>query len=112
VTGYTKAKAVSDALPDYPGRQALQDLLRPALEPLAKKWAGHKVQRLAGFWLLWHTMGGLEGMLASGLWSRGGVYTQRHEFSVVFGCEVENWMPQLVEALAGADGVRPAVRSA
>jgi hypothetical protein len=108
VTAYTRAKALSDATPDYPGRQALEDLLRPALEPLAKKWAGHKVQRLAGFWLLWHTMGGLDGLLASGLWSRANVYAQRHEFLVVFGCEVEAWMPGLVERLAGAPEVTPA----
>jgi hypothetical protein len=112
VSGYTKAKTVAGALPDYPGRQALEDLLRPVVEPLAKKWAGHKVQRLVGFWLMWHTMGGLEGLIASGLWSRGNLYAQRHEFHEVFGCQVEDWMPALVTALAGAPGVLPAKASA
>jgi hypothetical protein len=108
VTAYTRTKAVADALPAYPGRQALEDLLRPVVEPLAKKWAGHKVQRLVGFWLMFHTMGGMEGLIASGLWSRGNLYAQRHEFHEVFGVEVEAWMPEVVAVLATAPGVAPA----
>jgi hypothetical protein len=95
-------------MPQYPGRAALEEFLRPVVEPLARKWAGHKVQRLVGFWLMWHTMGGMEGLIASGLWSRGNLYVQRSEFDDVFGVEVEAWMPDLVHALAGAPGVVPA----
>lgn len=102
------AKRLAESIPQYPGRAALEDLLRPVVEPLAAKWAGHKVQRLVGFWVMWHTMGGIEGLIASGLWSRGNLYVQRGEFHEVFGCEVENWMPHLVQALAQAPGVVPA----
>ncbi len=104
----SKAKVIADAVPQYPGRKALEDLLRPAVEPLARKYAGHKVQRLVGFWLMFHTMGGMDGLLASGLWSRGNLYAQRSEFHDVFGVEVERWMPDLVAALAAAPGVQPA----
>ncbi len=103
MTAYTRAKVVSDGLPDYPGRGALEVLFRPVVEPLAKRYAGHKVQRLLGFWLCWQTMGGHEGLLASGLWSRTVVYNSQHEFEAVFGSPVEQWMPHLALALVEAD---------
>jgi hypothetical protein len=95
----------SVAAVQYPGKEAWEALLRPVVEPLAKKWAGHKVQRLVGFWVIWHTMGGFDGLLESGLWSRAGVYAQRQEFHEVFGVEVEAWMPHLSLALLDADAV-------
>jgi hypothetical protein len=103
VSAHTRARAVSEALPAYPGRDVLAQLLRPVVEPLARKYAGHHVQRLLGFWLCWHVMGGMEGLVASGLWSRGSIYRQRHEFLEVFEVEVEVWAPHLALALIDAE---------
>ncbi len=96
-------KAINAATPDYPGREALQALLRPVVEPLARKYAGHHVQRLLGFWFCWQVMGGMDGMVGSGMWSRAAVYRQRHEFHEVFGMEVEVWAPHLALAIIEAD---------
>lgn len=99
-------KAVSEAMPDYPGRAALEQGLAVVLEPLTKRYAGHQVQRLLGFWLCWHAYGGtVDGMLAAGHWSRGNVYAQRKEFHAVFGVEVEEFLPVLAAAVqAPSDG--------
>ncbi len=93
-------KAVSDAMPDYPGRAALEQGLATVLEPLTRRYAGHQVQRLLGFWLCWHSYGGLDGMLAAGHWSRGNLFAQRKEFHAVFGVEVEQFLPVLAAAVA------------
>jgi hypothetical protein len=98
----SRLKAVAEAVPDYPGRAQLEDVLGPLILPLAKRYAGHKVQRLLGFWLCWHTMGGLSGMEAAGVWARAGIYKQRAEFHDVFGVAVEEFMPGLVAALSEA----------
>jgi len=103
MSSVTAAKALSRVLPDYPGRQALQEVLRPVIEPLAAKYAGHHVQRLLGFWFCWHVMGGVDGMTSSGMWSRAAVYRQRSEFHEVFGEPVEVWSPHLAIALVDAE---------
>jgi hypothetical protein len=103
MSAVTAAAAVGRVLPDYPGREVLQQLLRPVVEPLAQRYAGHHVQRLLGFWLCWHVMGGLDGLLAAGHWSRAGVYRNRREFLEVFGVEVEVWAPHLALALVEAE---------
>lgn len=103
MTGLAKAHGVAQAMPDYAGRAQVEALFRPIVEPLAKRYAGHKVQRLLGFWLCWQTMGGHEGLIESGMWSRTVVYDSRHDFEVVFGMPVEQWMPHLALAIIEAD---------
>lgn len=93
------------SVPNYPGRGALEALLRPVVAPAARKYAGHRVQRLLGFWVLWHTFGGRQGLQAAGLLSRGGLYGQRQEFAEVFGVPVEDFGPvELRRALGGDSG--------
>ena len=65
----------------------------PVLGPVLMHHAGIKVQRLLGYWALWHAFGGLDGLLASGVIGRAGAYAQRSEFHQVFGVEVENFLP-------------------
>jgi hypothetical protein len=57
--------------------------------------AGHEVQRLLGFWLCWHALGGFEPLVASGLWSRGGAYRQLQQFREQFRCSPDELLPEL-----------------
>ncbi len=65
---------------------------------------GHRLQRMVGFWVMWHFFGGQEGLERSGRWSRAGIYKQRAEFRETFRCEVENWQPAAVPGLSRMDG--------
>lgn len=66
------------------------------LEPAAGVIAGRFVQRLLGFWVMWHLAGGLEPLIERGWVSRSGVYRQRGEFHKVMGTEVENFWPEAI----------------
>lgn len=95
----TTAAALGRALPDYPGRQLLEGVLAPVVRPVAAHLAGQSVQRLLGFFLLWHSYGGFEGLLASRVISRAGIYAQRREFAEVFGVDVDEFLPEVATAL-------------
>lgn len=69
------------------------------LEPIARKVAGHQVQRLLGFWVLWHSFGGMEPLLAAKIIARTGVYVQRKEFRKAFGIDVEDFWPEIAQGL-------------
>jgi hypothetical protein len=73
----------------------------PGVEAVAGEVSGFTVQHLLGFWVLWHTMGGLEPLLAQGIISRSGVYGQRSTFHKVMKVEVENFWPEAAAVLAG-----------
>lgn len=99
-------------LPNYPGRKGLERAVGRVTAPLGKKYAGHAIQRLLGFWALWHTYGDLDGLIGAGLISRSGAYTQRREFRDMFGVDVADWQPSIgaelfsggvAEQLSGAD---------
>lgn len=66
------------------------------LEPLAKEVGGGVIQRLVGFWVMWHLAGGLEPLLAKGWVSRASVYRSRNEFHRHMGVEVEAFWPEAV----------------
>ena len=83
----------------------------PGLEALAGEVAGHTVQHLLGFWVLWHTAGGLEPLIAQGVISRAGVYGQRSKFHQVMHIEVEQFWPEAVAFMA-AERVRVAEAAA
>jgi len=87
-------------MPQYPGRKTLEGLLRPVVAPAGRKYAGHKIQRLLGYWVLWHTMGGSEGLLKAQMMSRVGEWNQRTEFREVFGVEVQDFAPEAAARLA------------
>ena len=71
----------------------------PILGPFLKGVAGVKTQRLLGFWFMWHAAGGLKPLLATGWIARSGIYAQQGEFAQVFGCSVDDFMPELASEL-------------
>lgn len=100
------------AAPDYPGRELLEAILAPVVKPVAQRVAGQSVQRLLGFWVMWHSYGGFHGLLDARVISRAGVYAQRKEFAEVFGTPIEDFLPQVAAALSVvqlAAGVAPAL---
>jgi len=71
----------------------------PLLGPFLKGVAGTKTQRLLGFWFMWHAAGGLKPLLATGWIARSGIYAQQGEFAQVFGCPVDDFLPELALAI-------------
>lgn len=90
-----KVRAVSKRVPKYPGRAALE----AAVTPLARRVAANTIQRLLGFWVLWHTYGSLSAIVDAGLMKRATVYKARADFVDVFGVNVEDWLPEIAEQL-------------
>lgn len=72
----------------------------PGLEAVASEVAGHTVQHLLGFWVLWHTAGGFEPLLAQGTLSKSSVYHLRSQFHRIMHVEVENFWPEAVAFMA------------
>ena len=66
------------------------------LEPLAKEISGRVVQRMVGFWVMWHLAGGFDGLIATGWLSRTAVYRSRGEFHRIMKVEVENFWPEAI----------------
>lgn len=71
----------------------------PGMELVAGEVAGFTVQHLLGFWVLWHTAGGLEPLIAQGVIARSGVYSQRSKFHQVMHVEVEHFWPEVVAVM-------------
>jgi len=74
----------------------------PGLESVAGEVAGHTVQHLLGFWVLWHTAGGLEPLIAQKVLGRSSIYHLRNEFHRILKVEVENFWPEQAACLAAA----------
>lgn len=72
----------------------------PGLEGVAGEVAGHTVQHLLGFWVLWHTAGGLEPLLAQKIISKSSVYHMRAQFHRIMKIEVENFWPEAATVFA------------
>ena len=72
----------------------------PGVEFVAGEVAGHTVQHLLGFWVLWHTSGGLEPLIALKVIGRSTVYRQRSDFHRIMRVEVENFWPEAVAFMA------------
>lgn len=86
-----------------------QTFTRKIIEPMATQIAGHSVQRLLGFWVLWHMMGGSSrGVQLVGIGERQIQRTKR-EFLVAFGCDVSEFLPELAAEIVKAvsDGDEP-----
>ena len=92
--------AIAAAMPEYPGRKTLEGALRPLVASAGRVYAGHKIQRLLGYWVLVHAMGGREGLVKARMISRVGEWNQQTEFRAVFGVEVEDFMPEIAAGLA------------
>lgn len=93
-------RAPKTKVPDYPGKKAAEAALGPLVEPLARKMAATVIQRLTGFWTIWHVYGGDSPRVQreTGL-SRSSVYRSRDEFARVFGVDVEDWHPEIAAML-------------
>jgi len=78
------------------------------LEPLAKEISGRVVQRMVGFWVMWHLAGGFEPLIATGWLSRTATYRSRKEFGQIMHVEVEDFWP---EAIAFIDSERKRLAS-
>lgn len=68
----------------------------PGVEALSGAIAGSIVQRLLGFWVMWHLAGGLEPLIEAGWLSRSTVYRQRGQFHRVLGTDVDVFWPEAV----------------
>jgi len=72
--------------------------------PVAQALSGRIVQRLLGFWVLWHTYGGtMSALIDEGVMSRAKVYQNRSDFVAAFGVNVEDWQPELAALLRSSD---------
>ena len=91
---YARVKKAADAIPQYPGRTALEAAIRPVVEPLAKHAASSTVMRLLGFWVLWNSFGSVAALVEAGVMSRANVYRCRNDFRSLFGVEVEDFQPE------------------
>lgn len=72
--------------------------LRSPLE----QFAGHKVMRLLGYWVLVQTYGGWAGVAEQPFWSEGTIQRWRLEFFEVFGCHAEQYVPEVAPVLKEA----------
>jgi hypothetical protein len=72
------------------------------------KQVGHVVQRLLGFWFVYNAVGGLDAMIASGLWPKSTAYKQLAEFRAFYGCDPEDLEPELGSAIVRAAATWPA----
>lgn len=80
----------------------------PGVEPVAKGVARGTVQRLMGFWLIWHLYGGaddIENLVKAQVASRASAYRNKTEFYAVFGMTVDEFAPDLAREVrkAGVD---------
>jgi len=67
--------------------------------------ARQTVQRLMGFWLMFHLYGGtVAGLLEAGVMTSATAYRQMHEFREVFGMDVREFAPDLAQEVAKAGG--------
>lgn len=103
---------IAERVPQYPGRKAVERVLAPMVGSVGDLYAGHVLQRVCGFWLLTHACGGWAGLRSTKLLSEPGAYKQRRAFRVLFGCDAEDFEPELgrlvyesafAEALLGKD---------
>lgn len=74
----------------------------PGVSAISRGVARSSVQRLLGFWVMWHLYGGLQGILSHGVMAQSTAYRQVTEFRAVFGQEVEDWSPALAAAIRSA----------
>lgn len=69
------------------------------LAGLGAEVAGHEFQRLLGFWFCWHALGGFDGMLGTGLWSKSGIYRQVKDFRDCYGVGPDELLPEFAGEL-------------
>ena len=74
----------------------------PGVKPVAKGIARQTVQRLIGFWFLWHLYGAgedIQRLVRGDLMSQASAYRQKVEFYSCFGVPVEDFLPDLAKMI-------------
>src|SRR4051794_12959713 len=56
----------------------------PALDPVAMAWARRLTEEQVGFWVLWHTLGGFEGLQRYGM-HKSTIWRKVKKFRMVLG---------------------------
>lgn len=83
----------------------------PGVQPLAKGIARQSVQRLMGFWLMWHLYGcegeNLRPLVDGDVMGQSTAYRQKVEFYAVFGVPVDEFLPDLA-VIVRQFGTKPA----
>lgn len=74
----------------------------PGVTPFAQGIARNTVQRMLGFWVMWHVFGGQDGLLEAEVMAASTMYRQMSEFRAVFGVDVADWCPDLSAKIAEA----------
>lgn len=74
----------------------------PGVRLVSEGIARQTIQRLLGFWLMWHMFGGLQAGIDAGAFGRSGAYRQREEFELIFGTPIDEFMPELGKIVRGA----------
>jgi hypothetical protein len=98
------AQKASKKVPNYPGRRAAESVAGQLLGPALKRYAGHQVTRLLGFWVMVGTFGSPEALITSGILSKSAVYRQLAEFRQTFGVELRDWHPELLREFPVLEG--------
>ena len=73
---------------------AYWEFVKSVMGPLPALYGSNTVQRLIGFHVCWHLMGGWDGLKKAG-WNRHQIWRNRRDFLEVFGIEVEDAFPDL-----------------
>lgn len=69
-------------------------LVKKLMGPLPSLYGTNAVQRLVGFFVIWHMFGGIEPMRKAG-WAETTIWRARKDFRLAFGIEVEDAWPEL-----------------
>ena len=56
----------------------------PALDPVAQVWARKLTEELVGFWVMWHALGGFEGLERFGM-HRTTIWRKVKKFRMILG---------------------------
>lgn len=77
----------------------------PGVSTVSLGIASSTVQRLLGFWLMWHLYGGRQGLLAQGVMAESTLYRQIGEFRRLFGQDVSEWGAATAACVRASQGV-------
>lgn len=72
----------------------------PGVQAVAGGVARTTVERLLGFWMLYHMYGGVPAGVKAGVMSESSAYRKKGEFVEVFGMDVEDFAPEVAEFMA------------
>jgi hypothetical protein len=90
--------------------KAYQEAATKILGPAVHVVATNTLQRLVGFWVMWHLMGERDGLRAIGYQDKA-IQRSRKEFQHAFGMSVDEFWPEAVE-LIRAEALKEAERVA